>query len=153
MLERDYVMRKIMQIGAAIRRSLLNEDKTSDPLDSAYLLESAVGQATNLDGEVLLSLAPNSIAQVMGVSGVDERVAEYIARSLMLAADFLMQAGQSERADLRRAQAHAVADAYKIELPATLQDFCAVMDKEWEALCEAYPDYIDPDNPQVASQG
>ena len=44
----------------------------------------ALGDATDLDGEALLSLAPESLASVLQVSGVDPHLTEYIARSLML---------------------------------------------------------------------
>ena len=43
----------------------------------------ALGDATDLDGEALLSLAPESLASVLQVSGVDPHLTEYIALSLI----------------------------------------------------------------------
>ena len=80
MFERDYLMRIIMELGAAIRRSIDRSQVDHDPGDAAQMLDAAVGEATELDGAALLSLAPESIATVMQVSGTDPAVTEYVAR-------------------------------------------------------------------------
>lgn len=122
MLEQDYLMRIVLQFAEMIRRSWTKAHDERDPKSAADMLEDAVGEATDIDGGVLLSLAPESIASVMQVSGVDPRVTEYIARSLLLASGYLHEAGQHALADVREAQARAVAAAYDIELPASVED-------------------------------
>lgn len=122
MLEQDYLMRIVLQFAEMIRRSWTKAHDERDPKSAADMLEDAVGEATDIDGGVLLSLAPESIASVMQVSGVDPRVTEYIARSLLLASGYLREAGQHQLADVREAQARAVAAAYDIELPASVED-------------------------------
>lgn len=117
MLEQDYLMRILLQFAEIIRRSWTKADKDRDPRRAADMLEDAIGNATDLDGGTLLSLSPDSIASVMQVSGVDPRVTEYIAFSLLLAAGYLREAGEFDLADLREQQARAVADAYGIDLP------------------------------------
>ena len=101
MLEQDYLMRILLQFAEAIRRSWSRAVEDRDPRDAANMLERAVGDATDIDGATLLSLSPESIASVMQVSGVDPRVSEYIARSLLLASGYLGEAGEHELAALR----------------------------------------------------
>ena len=74
--------------------------------------------ATDLDGEALLSLAPESLASVLQVSGVDPHLTEYIARSLMLSGRYHGEAGRADMAELRRAQGLAVAAAFGHEMGA-----------------------------------
>lgn len=116
MFERDYLLRIIAELGAAIRRSLQQGEVERDPADAAKTLEAAVGAATELDGATLLSLAPESIASIIQVSGTDPIVTEYVARSLHLAARYHAQAGDEALAALRAAQAQAIADAYGHDL-------------------------------------
>ena len=96
MLEQDYLMRILLQFAEAIRRSWARSVEDRDPRDAANMLERAIGDATDIDGATLLSLSPESIASVMQVSGVDPRVSEYIARSLLLASGYLAEAGEGD---------------------------------------------------------
>ena len=122
MLHQDYLMRILIQFAEAIRRSMQKATEEQDPRGAADMLEAAVGEATDMDGGVLLSLAPESIAGVMQISGTDPRVTEYIARSLMLAATYLREAGDDALADIRVAQATAIAAAYEFDLPSNPAD-------------------------------
>ena len=117
MLQRDYLMSLISLFVEAVRRSWHQAKVDDDPRAAADTLEAMIGEATDIDGAILLSLAPESIASVMQVSGVDPKVTEHIARSLVLAASYLDQAGDADIATLRREQARAIADAYGIDLP------------------------------------
>jgi hypothetical protein len=119
MLEQDYLMRMILVFFESIRKSWEEKEKEKDPLAAADTLEAAVGTATDMDGDLLLSLAPESIAQVMQVSGVDPRVTEYIARGLLLESSYLEDGGDMQRAELRAEQARAIAAAYGFDLPAS----------------------------------
>ena len=84
MFEQDYLMRLLMQFMEAMRRSIERADDGRDPAAAADMLENAIGDATDLDGSMLLSLAPESMATVLQVSGVDPHVTEYVANSLQL---------------------------------------------------------------------
>lgn len=117
MFERDYLMRVIALFAEAVRRSWTQAKEKDDPRGAADSLEAAIGDATDIDGSILLSLAPESIAGVMQVSGVDPKVTGQIARSLILEAGYLEDAGDDELAALRREQGRAIADAYGIDLP------------------------------------
>ena len=135
MFERDYLMRLIAELGAAMRRSMeRNAQLDHAPGDSAKLLEAAIGTATDFDSATLLTLAPESIAQIIRVSGTDPRVTEYMARSLMLCARYYEEDGDPDMADLRARQARAIATAYNHDLP---ED--AATDEAIEAFLENDP--------------
>ena len=74
MFQQDYLMRIFLQFAEAIRRSMLKANGENDPASAAEMLEAAVGEATELDGEVFLSLAPESMTCILAVSGTDPRV-------------------------------------------------------------------------------
>lgn len=114
MLQRDYLVQLIQQFIQAIINSRIAAKH--DPLSAAESLETAIGAATDIDGATLLSLGPESIAAVMQLSGVDPRVAGYIAHSLKLEADYLRQAGTFDLAELRMGQAQSVADMFGFDL-------------------------------------
>ncbi|WP_270298299.1 hypothetical protein [Eggerthella sinensis] len=129
MLEQDYLMRILLQFAEAIRRSWTRAVEDRDPRDAAHMLEQAVGDATDIDGATLLSLSPESIASVMQVSGVDPRVTEYIARSLLLASGYLREAGGRRPRRRPRDQARALAEAYDLELPDTPEELALLLDE------------------------
>lgn len=116
MLERDYLVKMLIVFFKAVLKSL-QRDKEQNPLEAAELLEAAMGEAIDMDSSVFLSLSPESIAVVLGVTETDPRVMGYVARSLLLESTYLKKANYQEIADLRHAQARAIADAYGIEMP------------------------------------
>ena len=131
MFEQDYLMRLLAEFAAAIRLSMERATGLRDPRGAAAMLEAAVGEAVEMDGEVLLALAPESIASVLTVTGVDPHVTEYLARSLMLASRYRAEAGEADLAALREAQARAIADAWGHDLgvdpaaPSSMEAFLA----------------------------
>lgn len=131
MFQQDYLMRIFLQFAEAIRRSMLKANGEQDPASAAGMLEAAVGEATELDGDVFLSLAPESMTSILSVSGTDPRVVEYIARSLLLESEYLKDAGQLEKAELRAEQAAALAQSCGIEL-----DEDAITPEELDAFFE-----------------
>jgi hypothetical protein len=121
MLQQDYLMRMILQLIEAIMKSLETaRGDAADPQASADLLEAAIGTATDIDGGVLLSLEPESVVNILQVSGTDPRVVEYVGRSLFLESSYLDEASKSELAALRAAQAQALAHAYGFDLDANV---------------------------------
>ena len=54
MFEQDYLMRIIAQLMGAIRRSMERAAGEEDPDGAARMLDMAVGEATDLDGEDLI---------------------------------------------------------------------------------------------------
>lgn len=123
MLEQDYLMKMILQFFRAMVRSWELKEKEEDPQLAADSLETAISVATEMDGDVLLSLSPDSIAQVLRVSGTDPRVIEYVARGMLLESVYLKEAGNAELASVRAAQARALAADYGFDLPDDPSDF------------------------------
>ncbi|MEG0016972.1 MAG: hypothetical protein RR747_10425 [Gordonibacter sp.] len=136
MLTQDYLVRIMVQFAEIIRRSWMRATKERDPRGAADMLEDAVGEATDIDGGVLLSLSPESIASVMQVSGTDPKVTEYIARSLLLASGYLCEAGDYGLATVREQQARAIAEAYGHELPETPEGLAGLLDDLDEGVVE-----------------
>lgn len=117
MLEQDYLMRLILGYFKTVVLAVKCTDKEKDPEGAAEMLEHAIGEATEIDGEVLLSLEPESMASILQVSGTDPKVIGYVAHGLLLASHYWMIAADFARAELREQQARALAAAYGIELP------------------------------------
>lgn len=116
MLHQDYLVRMFMQLASAIRESLLKARGGEDPEAAADLLDAALQNATEIDGSLLLQLSPESMAAMLQLSETDPMLMGYVARTLLLSARYSEEAGQSSRANLRRGQALAVAQAFGFEL-------------------------------------
>lgn len=120
MLHRDYLVDMFVKLAEAIRCSWERAcGQSIGPLDRADMIEVALAQAIELDGSLMLSLAPESFASIMQVSGTDPRLVEYLARSLLLEGEYLREAGRDSLAQLRREQAFALAQAYDVALTET----------------------------------
>ena len=144
MLEQDYLMKLILQFFRGMVRSWELKEEKDDPELAAEMLETAIGTATEMDGAVLLSLSPDSIAQVLRVSGTDPNVVEFVARGLLLESVYLSEAGNDELAGVRAAQARALADDYGFELPDDPTDFDAMEENLDEIALQGDLDDDDP---------
>lgn len=144
MLEQDYLMKLILQFFRGMVRSWELKEEKDDPELAADMLETAIGTATEMDGAVLLSLSPDSIAQVLRVSGTDPNVVEFVARGLLLESVYLSEAGNDELAGVRAAQARALADDYGFELPDDPTDFDAMEEDLDEIALQGDLDDDDP---------
>ena len=143
MLEQDYLMRIFLQFAEILRRSWFKARDEHDPKAAADMLEN------DIDGATLLSLAPESMAAILQVSGTDPRVTEYVARSLMLASAYLREAGEGAVADLRLEQARALADAYGLELPDDPAEMAGLLDDVPEPAIVDIASADDPRSPSV----
>jgi hypothetical protein len=111
MLQNDYIMRLIQQLMGAIRRSLL--EGKEEPDKRADAIEEAIGQTVNMDPALLFSLEPESMALMLSIGGtVDEKLCGYLVESILCEAKFLDEAHDMSRAELRRAQAFALANTF-----------------------------------------
>lgn len=84
MFEQDYLMRIIAQLLGAIRRSMERAAGEEDPDGPRAPSTWRWATPPIWTARRWLSLAPESLASVLQVSGVDPHLTEYIARSLML---------------------------------------------------------------------
>lgn len=112
MIEQDYLLRRLLALFAAIRRSWERELKDEDPIDSAEQLELALASAVDFESGLLLSLAPESFSTMVQVSGTDRRLVEFMLRSLALASQMRARGADDAGAALRLQQAQALAQAY-----------------------------------------
>lgn len=126
MFEQDYLVRMLLQFFKALVRSNELRHEKQDPEGAADSLEDAISNAVEMDGAALLSLAPESIAQIMKVSGVDPNVVQFVARSLLLESVYLADAGKMELSALRSGQARSIAEEYGFGLPDDPSDFKAI---------------------------
>lgn len=126
MFEQDYLMRQFLMFFKALTRSWEQMHEEKNPLGAAETLEDAISAATDIDGAALLKLAPDTIASIMQVTGIDPKLVEYLSRSMLLESVYLNQAGNGELARVRDAQARAIADAYGFGLPDDPSDFEAI---------------------------
>ena len=107
-------MRLIVNLAEAIRKTIF--DEKPDPRGAAETLEEAIGNATEVDGETLLNMAPESFVSIIQVTGTDPKLCGYIAHTLLLESEYLEQAGDASLAQLRAQQAQALAAAYGVDL-------------------------------------
>ena len=105
-----------MVLAAAMRESLLKSSGKKDPEAAAELLETSLTNATEIDGELLLKMDPNTMVSMLQVSNTDPVLIRYIARSLLLESVYLREAELFSRATLRKEQALALASSYGFEL-------------------------------------
>lgn len=142
MFERDYLVRMLVDLATAICRALDKSREEKDLEGACETLENAITSATDLDGAVLMTLAPDSIASVLQVANTDPRVVIYVAHSMQLQAHYLRQLNNNSVAELREKQAQALAKAYNFELPENVDEVDDELfnDEEFlksiEELCE-----------------
>ncbi len=119
MLQQDYLLRMFTALAVAIRESMLRAQGDEDPEGAAELLEAALDNSTEIDGSLLLQMAPESFVAMIQLSQTDPDLIGYISRTLMLESQYLLKAGLEAKANLREAQAQALARAYGFGLDAS----------------------------------
>lgn len=104
----DYVLRLIEQMGGLIRRALERlriGQGGDDPYD---LAQQAIGLALDFDADLVVRLAPSSLASLVEMNNPDDRVIELIAEALQVEAETLEGQGEVMLASTRREQSMAV---------------------------------------------
>lgn len=148
MLQQDYLLRMFTALAVAIRESMLRAQGDEDPEGAAELLEAALDNATEIDGSLLLQMAPESFVTMVQLSQTDPDLIGYISRTLMLESQYLHEAGLDTKADLRAAQAQALARAYGFEVdasdvsPQALDTFFGEEDAEDEDPLEPFDETV-----------
>lgn len=128
MITEDYLTRLFVTFIQALMKARLRAIDEEDMQGAADLLENAIGNAANMDASMFLNLAPESISQILQATDTDKEITEFMARSLMQAAEYRKQAGQTDLADLRKKQAEAIAKAYGHDLTIKMEDFLSKYD-------------------------
>ena len=144
MLQQDYLLRMFTALAVAIRESIMRAQGDEDPEGAAELLEAALDNSTEIDGSLLLQMAPESFVTMIQLSQTDPDLIGYISRTLMLESQYLREAGLDTKANLREAQAQALARAYGFEVdasdvsPEALDAFFGEENEEEESLFEPF---------------
>lgn len=115
MLHRDYLLEVIVRFVEALTRAL-RKAVEQDDMQGCIEAEQAVAELLELDPQTAMVLAPESLVQLMVLSGVGQSVAEYAGYALDRVADIYEDGGDDARAQLRRAQAEAIAHHYGCDL-------------------------------------
>ena len=122
MLQRDYLLEVIGKFVATIRHyllpALLGKDRVA--LDAA---EDEIAELAGLGSEMGLDVTPDTLVMMMELSGVADSVASYAAWSLERASEAHRALGDVTTAELRHAQAVAIAEAFGWNLDATPEEF------------------------------
>jgi hypothetical protein len=127
-------MRIILQFVAALQQALRERNVSAE--EKAGSLEQAVGDAVNIDPRLLFSMDPESVVSMLQLGDFDEELGGYVLRSMYLEAEVLDEAGHTQRADLRRSQADAIARAYGFDVtpadvePEALEAFLAEQERQ-----------------------
>ena len=123
MITQDYLMRMLLAFFQALVNSRTRAIDEKDYDGAADMLENTIGDAANMDPTMLLSLSPDSLVGILQATGVDPKVTEFMARSLMEVSNYRQKSGEGELADLREKQARAIAEAYGHDMTITVQEF------------------------------
>ena len=115
MLERDYILMVISEFVRMVTEALrlAHFDRSEE---SFIQVETAVSELVGLDPKTALSLSPDSLVQVMILSGVGFEVAGHAAYALDRLADEYEDAGKDDLAATRRMQAEAIAESFGWDL-------------------------------------
>ena len=136
MITEDYLMRMLLNFFKALVDAKSRALNNKDLIGAAELLEDLVGETSSLGADMFLKLAPESIATILQTTGNDPQVTEFMARSLMQAAEYREKAGDNETANLRREQAKAIADAYGHDLTVPMEEWLSEHDYSEEASAQ-----------------
>jgi hypothetical protein len=114
MLQHDYLLevigRFVEAVSASLRGALCDGD-----FARVGEVERAVGELLDLDAQTAMALSPQSLVTMMTLSGVGESVAAYAAYALDKVALAYERQGDDAEASLRRAQATAIASAFRAD--------------------------------------
>ena len=132
MLHEDYLMRQLLAFFQALVNSSTNVLTNKDLIGEAESLENLVGEASGLGADMLLKLAPESVATILRSTGTDPQVTEFMAHSLLQAAKYRNSAGDEKLGEIREKQAHAIAHEFGFDLEVSLDDFLEEHNPEQE---------------------
>ena len=136
MFQNDYIMRMVLQLARVLRRSI--EKEYPSPETEIRDIEGRVAEALDLDPRLMFKLEPESLVSLLQLGNVDPTLAIFAVRSIYYEADLLEEQGNTEQAELRRAQADAIAEAYNIGIsvddlsPEALEEFLNEQDLDEE---------------------
>lgn len=109
--QHDYILRLIEQMGAVLREAFAAYRGGAASEEPLALTEAAIGLVVDMDPQLFLQLAPQSMVSLIEISNTDERLVAKLSEVLVLEADILDSEGRIIEANVRREQAAALRDA------------------------------------------
>jgi hypothetical protein len=109
--ENDYVLRLIEQMGAALRLAARRFAEGAPSEESLRATDDAIGAVVDMDPELFLRLSPPSMASLLEISNLDDRLITKLGEALLLQADILQGEACMVEAGVRREQAAAVLES------------------------------------------
>lgn len=103
----DYILRLIEQMGDLVRRALA-QTRAGGAEEPYELADRAIALALDMDPELIARLSPQSLASLIDINNLDERVIELMAQAMDLEAEILQGQGELVASVQRRDQAAAV---------------------------------------------
>ena len=121
MLQKDYILEIVSDFVEGVSKHL--NAALAGSKEACDDVERDVAGLLDLDPEVALSLAPDSLVTMMVLSGMGDSVAAYVAYALNELADAYESQGDDNAAALRRAQASAVAESFNVDTTVVPEGF------------------------------
>jgi hypothetical protein len=106
--QNDYVLRLIEQMGAALRLATRRFAEGASSQESIEATDEAIGAVVDMDPKLFLRLSPPSMASLLEISNLDDRLVAQLGEALLLQADILQGEADMVSAGVRREQAAAV---------------------------------------------
>ena len=105
--ETDYILRLIEQLSSLVRGALerLGLKKAEAGTEIAG---RAIGLALGIDPDLAARLSPQSLASLLRLGDLDDRVLELVVQAIDIEAGELQSRGETDAAETRRRQAGAV---------------------------------------------
>ena len=122
MLHKDYITEMTERFGDALTRWLKPAVLEGD-LESIGGVEAAVAELMDLDAATALALDPASLVTMMSLSGIADSVAGCVSYALLRLGDAYDELGRANVAEVRRAQAEAIAGAFGAELGSIPEEY------------------------------
>lgn len=103
----DYVLRLIEQMGGLMREAveMLRLGSDEEPYE---LAEEAIGLALDMDPALASRLSPQSLASLLEINNLDDRVIKLVGEAFAVQADALERNGDIVEGGVRRQQSAAV---------------------------------------------
>lgn len=109
--QNDYVLRLIEQMGAALRLASRRFAEGASIDESLQATDEAIRAVVDVDPSLFLRMSPASMASLLEISNLDDRLVAKLAEALLLQAEILQADADIVAAGVRREQAAAVLES------------------------------------------
>jgi len=109
--QNDYVLRLIEQAGAALRLASRRFAEGASSDESLDATDEAIRAVVDVDPALFLRMSPASMASLLEISNLDDRLVCKLSEALLLQADILQSEADIVGAGVRRQQAAAVLES------------------------------------------